>query len=361
MAIKNPWLIKTVLDTTKPQLKAEVGKAYIVRDIIVRDSLANFITVKIEKTTVGYFRTKGNLGSHLPFRRGRAQHSHTINADGGSDVSADQHYPIRDGDSHNRAMLIGHHGANVGGVYGEVRALLWSGFHHNETILSFLGKLGIFKGFPIAEGETLTIEGMEQSNAITLIVYEQWDPADIKPEMENGSMAKSYFFLNYGNTGAVINTAGDQKYNTPVSPAEFPDFPYGAGVPSRYNIEVFGILASPYAPALNAGTTWTRTKYLKLLKEREVLFDEDRNGILFWSRHADADGAQRMVAEGFSLIGNLSEYDNNPPLMFPESLKFAPGDELNIYVTTERGSVAGTDIGLVEQEIALIEKVSRVE
>jgi hypothetical protein len=361
MAIKNPWLVKTVLDTTKPQLKAETGKAYVVKDIIVRDSLSNYITVKIDKTTVGYFRTKGNLGSHLAFRRGRAQHSHTINTNDGSGVAVNHHAPIRDGDSVDRKMMVAFSDAPSGDVRGEVRALLWSGFHHNETILSFLGKLGIFKGFPIAEGETLTIEGMEQSNAITMIVYEQWEPGDIKPEMENGSRATSYLFLNYGNTGAVINTAGDQRYVNPVSPAEFPDFPFGESVPSRYNIEIFGILASPYAPKDNAGTTWTRTKYLKLLKEREVLFDEDRNGILFWSRHADADGAQRMVAEGFSLIGNLSEYDNNPPLIFPESLKFAPGDELNIYVTTERGSVGGTNIGLVEQEIALIEKVTRAE
>jgi len=361
MPIKNPWLVKTVLDTTKPQLKAETGKAYMVKDIIVRDSLANFITVKIDKTTVGYFRTKGNLGSHLAFRRGRAQHSHTINADGGAPGITFRDARLRDGDSVNRRMGIRIDDTYGAEVVGAVRVLLWSGFHHNETILSFLAKLGIFKGFPVAEGETLTIEGMEQSNAITLIVYEQWDPADIKPEMENGSRATSYLFLNYGNTGAVINTAGDQRYDTPVSPAEFPDFPFGESVPSRYNIEIFGILASPYAPKDNAGTTWTRTKYLKLLKEREVLFDEDRNGILFWSRHADADGAQRMVAEGFSLIGNLSEFDNNPPLLFPEPLRFAPGDELNIYVTTERGSVGGTDIGLVEQEIALIEKVTRAE
>lgn len=361
MALKEPWLLKTVLGTAKPQLRADPGEAFLVKNIMIRNPLGNYITVKIEKATVGYFRVGGNLGSHLAFRRGRAQHSHTIRTDDGSGVAVNHHAPIRDGDGVNRKMLVAFSDAPTGDVRDEVRAVLWSGFHQNETILSLLDDLEIFKGFPIAEGETLSIEGMEASaDSITLIVYEQYEPGDISPEQENGSKSKEYFFLNYGNTGAVINTAGDHLFDTPVTPAEFPDFPYGKVVPAKHEIDVIGILASPYAPKDNDGTIFTCTKYIKLVKDREVLFDEDRNGILFWSRHAAADGAQRMVAEGFTLIGNHSEFDNNPPLIFPEPLKGEAGDELNIYVTTVIGT-AGKDISLADQEICLIEKVRRVE
>jgi hypothetical protein len=357
MALREPWLVKTVIGTTKPQLKADPGEAFMIKNIMVRDSNLNYLTLKVEKTTVGYLRCGGALGSHCAFRRGRAQHSHTVRVDGGSNVTADQHYPLRDGNSVNRKLLLGHTGSNVGDVYDEVRSLLWSGFMLNETLLSYLGKLGIFKGFPVAEGETFTIEGMEKSaDSVTLILYEQWDPADIKPEMENGSKSKEYFFLNYGNTGASINASGDQLYDNPVTPAEFPDFPYGKVVPAKHEISLLGIAGSPFAPGENDGTNYTRTKWIKMMREREVLFDEDRNGILFWSRHAAADGLQDMKAEGFTLIGNLSEYDNNPPLIFPAPLVFLAGDELNVYVTTETGGTP-KNIDVYEQELCLIQKV----
>ncbi|GAI18573.1 unnamed protein product, partial [marine sediment metagenome] len=228
------------------------------------------------------------------------------------------------------------------------------------TLLSYLGDKGIFKGFPVAEGQTFTISGMERTASITLIIYEIYDPGDISADMENGSMSKEYFFLNYGNTGASITTPGDALYDNPVSPAEFPDFPFGKVVPAKYEIDILGICGSPRAPGENDGTNYIYTKFLKLVKEREVLFDEDRDGILFMHRSPNVDSKIDQTAEGFSLIGNLSAYDNNPPLMFPVPLTFLPGDELNIYLTTEGDESYGT-LEASEQEITLIEKVRRVE
>lgn len=360
MALKEGFLVKTVLGTGAVQLKADPGEAFLVKDIIVRDPAGSYLTVKCEKSTVGYFRVGGTLGSHLAFRRGRAQHSHTVRVDGGDPGGTWRDARLRNGSNLNQSLGIRAESAVPVDVYDAVRALLWSGFQRGETILDFLAKAGIFKGFPVAEGETLTIEGMGGSNSITVIVYEQWDPGDIKVDQENGSRSKEYFYLNYGSTGAVINASGDTLYDTAVSPAEFPDFPFGKVVPAKHEMTLFGILASPFAPALNDGTNYSYTQYLKLLRDRAVLFDEDRNGILFLARSATADGAQDMKAEGFTLIGNFSEYDNNPPLLFPTPLVFAAGDELNVYVTTVKGG-SGQDISTAAQEICLIEKVKRVE
>ena len=361
MAIKEPWLVKTVLGTTKPQLKADSGEAFMVKNIMVRDPNLNYITVRVEKTTVGYLRVGGTLGGHANFRRGRAQHSHTMRVWDSAPTVPNHYARMRDGSNVNRLFMVGMPNAGDLGQYDESRIMLWSGFHLTETLLSYLGKLGIFKGFPVAEGETLIIEGMEKdANSIAIIEYEQWDPADIKPEMENGSKSKEYFFLNYGNTGATIATAADHLFDTPVSPAEFPDFPYGKTVPAKHEITLLGILGSPFSPGENDGTNYTSTKWIKLMREREVLFDEDRNGILFWARNNQADGAQDMKAEGFTLIGNYSEYDNNPPLIFPVPLVFLPGDELNVYVTTVAGGTP-KNIDIYEQEICLIEKVKRTE
>ncbi|GAH23244.1 unnamed protein product, partial [marine sediment metagenome] len=166
-------------------------------------------------------------------------------------------------------------------------------------------------------------------------------------------------FLNYGDTGDDITAPGDALYDNPVSPAEFPDFPFGKVVPAKYEIDIHGICGSPRAPGENITADYIYTKFIKMVKEREVLFDEDRDGILFMQRTLNNDSQIDQTAEGFSLIGNLSAYDNNPPLMFPVPLTFLPGDELNIYLTTEGDGGYGT-LEAAEQEITLIEKVRRI-
>jgi len=360
MALNEPWLLKTVIGTATPQLKADPGEAFMIKDIFIRDPVSNFITLIIEKSTVGYFRVAKTLGSHLAFRRGRPQHSHTVRVDGGASITDTKTSALRDGNNVNRHLGLRADASVPVDVYDEVRALLWSGFHHNDTILSFLGRIGVFKGYPVAEGETFSILGMGGANSITVIVYEQYEPGDIKSDQENGSKALEYFFLNYGNCGASINVNGDSIFNTSVTPAEFPDFPFGKVVPANHEIDLIGIAASPFAPGENNGTNYTYTSYMKLLKDREVLFDEDRNGIIFLARSATADGAQDMKAEGFTLIGNYSEYDNNPPLIFPAPLTFKAGDELGLYVTTIKGG-AGQNITVDEHEVCLIEKVRRAK
>lgn len=360
MALKQPFAVKTVLgDTAEPELKADTGEAFLIKDILIRGATSSYITCRIEKSTVGYFRIKGPYGSHQEFRRGHAQHSHTIRVDDGSGVAADHHARIRDTANVNRDTLIGMVNAPTGDVYDEVQALMWSGFHHNPTLLAYLGERGIFNGFPVAEGQTFSITGMKRSDSITMIIYEIYDPEDISAEQENGSLSNEYFFLNYGTTGAAITTPADDLYDTVVSPAEFPDFPYGKVVPARFEIDILGICGSPRCPGANAAPNYIYTKWIKFVKEREVLFDEDRNGLLFMHPSTTVDSGIDQTAEGFTLIGNLSAYDNNPPLMFPTPLSFLPGEELNIYLTTEGGGSYGT-IAADAQEIALIEKVRRL-
>jgi hypothetical protein len=360
MALKEPLAIKTVLGATNLTLKADSGEAFLVKDILVRDPLTNYLQVKIDKALVGYFRVGGNLGGHQNFRRGRAQHSHTIRIDDGSGVASNHNAPLRDANSTNRKLLFGKSDAATGDVYDEVRAVLWSGYHLQPSVLAYLWQLGIFKGFPIAEGQELSLDAAKDSNTIQQIVYEIYEPGDIKPDQENGSLSREYFFLNYGNCGGNVNVAGDSLYNTAKSPAEFPDFPFGKVVPSKHEITILGILASSFTPKENDGTNYCSTKWIKLIRDRETLFDEDRNGILFWARNNQADGAQDMIGEGFSLIGGLSEKDNNPPFMFPQPLVFSAGDELNVYLTTVKGGT-GQNIAIDEHEICLIEKVKRTE
>ena len=359
MALKQPFALKTVIGATKPELKADTGEAFLIKDIFIWRATASYITVRIEKSTIGYFRIKGPYGSHQEFRRGASQHSHTIRVDGGAPGITTREARIRDTSNRNRNFTLGINDTLSADVQDETEALMFSGYHHMPTLLGYLGERGIFKGFPVAEGQTFTISGMERADSITLILYEIYEPGDISPEMENGSMSLEYFFLNYGNCTDNITTPGDALYNNPVSPAEFPDFPFGKVVPAKYEIDIYGICGSPRAPAENETGNYIYTKFIKLVKEREVLFDEDRDGILFMDNIIDNASQIDRTADGYSLIGNLSAYDNNPPLMFPVPLTFFPGDELNIYLTTEGLGTYGT-LEPSEQEITLIEKVRRV-
>jgi len=35
MAIRNPFMVKTIIGTTKPELKADPGEAFLIKDIMV--------------------------------------------------------------------------------------------------------------------------------------------------------------------------------------------------------------------------------------------------------------------------------------------------------------------------------------
>jgi len=197
------------------------------------------------------------------------------------------------------------------------------------------------------------------SDSIVLIEYDRYEPDDVKSDAPNGSKSKDFLYINYGNCGASIKDAGDHLYSVSANPAEFPDF-LSAGRACKIQCRYSGILGSPFAPKENDGTNWSCTKYLKLIKDREVLFDEDRNGLLFWARSPEAMGGQDMIAEGFTLIGNNSENDNNPPMMFSTPLSFIAGDELSIFLTLDSDG-SGQDIDIYEHEIGLIMSVKRVE
>ena len=147
---------------------------------------------------------------------------------------------------------------------------------------------------------------------------------------------------------------------TSKNPAEFPDFPFGKVVPANYEIDILGILGSTFAPGENDGTIYTYTKYLKMIRDREVLFDEDRNGLLFMARNTEGKADCDMIAEGWSVIGNYTDEDAKEPYILPAPLTFRAGDELGVYVVVTVGST-GKAIAIDEHEIGLITKVRRAE
>lgn len=361
MALKQPFAVKNVLGETDLTLEAGPGESLLVKDIFTHYCSDEYCTITIDKATVGYFRQSGTLGAHIFRLASWNRHSHGITLNTDQPLGETDIYKVRNArDDNTKLGMAALKTGDVSGNYRWNEAVQRITGGRQEGLLTYLARKGLWKGFPIAEGETLKITGVERTFAKQILIYEIYDAEDMKSETENGSKAAVYTFLNYGNCGGDINTNGDSLFTTSKSPAEFPSFPFGAVVPAKHQVEILGICASPFAPKENDDTDYIYTQYLKLVKDREVLFDDDRNGIIFENRQLDLTGRVDSVAQGISLIGNKSEYDLNDPLMFDPPLLFKAGDELNIYVTTVSGG-DGQAISIKQHEICLIERVTRIE
>ncbi len=220
MALISKRNFKTQLGNTDLELEAKTGQGLIIKNVMIKNPLLDYVTISISKTTVGYFRVGGVLGNHLSFHVGRAVPTPFLSTPG-----------------------------NVG----------------QNSLLAYLFNLGLFTGYPVASGEKFLIQGAKQSTSVQSVEFEIWDAADITPEMENGSKASSYLYVNYGRSASTINVTTDVILSVTNNPAEFPDFPFGKIVPANRNIELLGILASDVMPATWSPGNRTYTKFLKFI------------------------------------------------------------------------------------------------
>ena len=301
MAIKARDQVKWVESDTEFELEADTGEAFLVKDIMIGDGAYNYVTVSIDKTTVGYFRADGGrLGNHV-------------------------HFPLVDSEK--------------------------------LTLLGYLMEKGIFKGYPVAEGQSMVVTS--EVAVAMCIVYDIYEPGDISPDMENGSEAKEYMLINYGRVAATADLAeGDNLYEYSKLPSEFPNFPFGKDVPAKTTINIYGILASDIGRTTDGGSNKQISKYLKLIKEREVLFDEDKRGLMLIG---DAPASDTFnIGTYLSCIGNYSSVDKRLPLLFSEPLTFMSGEELSVVVNSEVLSGSANITGALS-EVGIIERVIRTE
>lgn len=358
MSLKEKFMLKTVLGNTALTLEAKAGESILIKDIhIYSPSAAKYLTISIDKTTVGYFRTGSVLGGHLTIPNLPNRHAHDFKISSAAITTPlNQELYDANGQAQLIAAIVTENIATDNKLLKRLTQFASIG-SPPTSILAYLAKTEVFKGYPVGEGQVVTFAGVNEANAIQLVEYEVYDAGDILPTDENGSESAEYFFINYGRPGAAITAGTSTIYNTLQSPPEFPDFPYAKDVPANYEIDIVGVLASSIKDYDNV-TDFTRTAYLKFIKDRITLFDDDKNGILH-AGEGVAEVAQTIVAEGYSLIGNHSEVDHRPPLMFREPLIFRGGEELGVYLTTTESTSPGS-IGVTYSEIGLIEKVRKL-
>jgi len=303
MPLRNSSMMKSGVGVTTLTLQADVGKSFLVKDILVKDVADGYLTIKIDRTTVGYFRVDDDkLGNLL-------------------------HYPLADS--------------------------------IKKTLLGYLMEKGLFGGYPVAEGQIFELSGLGASGITATIVYDEYDAGDITPAMENGTEADTLVYVSFGRTGAVINTAGEHLLNVCINPSEFPGFPFGADVPAKTEIDVLGLLASERGADDGSTTTnYIRTTYYKLMRGREILFDPDRNGIPALGAYVASGGAFEPE-NNLSVLGEFSSTAQRLPFLFPEGFTFGSGEELLAYMVTEVAGSPG-QFELDEQEVGFILRMRKV-
>jgi hypothetical protein len=352
MALRVKGQVKQVIGSTAFSLQADPGESFLVRNIRIYNPSTSYLTVKIDQYTAGYFRVGGTMGSHLPFCRRHSQHSHNITTGSGS---AGDQTSFADwanaGGTTQLTKAIG--GAAASTTYHKMVSQETAPWAGGMTILEMLAEANLFVGYPVATGQRFTLSGAAQSGCITEVLYDIYDEGEIKATDPNGSQANEMLFLSYANTGAAINATGDNLYDTLVNPTDFPAFPWTDDAPSGRRTEVHALLGSTFAPKENDGTHYTNQTYMKIVRDQTVLFDEDRNGLLFYDDTATTRGNKDRVGEGWSQIGGYSDVDNAPPYIFNPPLVFDPGEDLKIYLTTAKTG-NGQNIATDEQEIALV-------
>lgn len=283
--LKQANCVKRFDAVSTDNLEANAGESFQIRAIYATPETDNtYLVLKVDRKTVGVYRIYGHAGNHLG-------------------------------------------GMNTGYIH--------------KNLMEFMLEKGVDCTIPVAEGQNFTVSSVGTS-PVVYIVYDIYDAGDIRADMVNGTDSKEYIFVQYMDTSATVDASETVEIDTSLSPAEFPDFPCGKAVPANTEIEMLALAGCPCGDGFSANT-YIGSSYVKLVKEREVLFDEDRNGIPFFYQWDNLAGAYNVL---FSLIGSGTPFivkddgmgltynvSHGDPLVFTPALVFRSGEELLIYMS----------------------------
>jgi hypothetical protein len=202
-----------------------------------------------------------------------------------------------------------------------------------------LQQLHVFDGYPVAEGQTFEIRpAVAGATIVGAIIYEVHDAEDMKAEMPGGSKSDEYMFVNYGTNTSNIGAGEYGDLDKSRNPSEYPSFPFGEVVPAGQEVDIHGILLKIWGGSVD--NTAETMRFLKLIHEREVLFNQDRRGI--------------YVTQGMGPLTWGSIRKTNCDIkLFPAPLKFGPGDELNISLS------CAVQITALDVQIATVQTVRK--
>lgn len=299
MALKERGRVKRLTASSGGTLTAPNHESFRVTDLFcVPSANDTYLTLIIEGVTVGKWRVAGLAGNHVPYPA----------------VETAQKYE-----------------RSTGGLFAWLRA-------H-----------GIDLTYPVATGQSLTVQRYAQTGEVT-VVYDAFDRDDVAETEVNGPKAATRRYLHYVTNTAAITTSPVTLATSLIWPGG-EQWPIGArDVPHATTIRLLGLFGAPVAHG-DGSANKGYTTYLKLLREGDVLFDQDQNGLPFVGDSAQTADAASYKAVA-STIGPLTAEQPQPPLLFPEPLAFGPGATLTPDLIVAGAAASG--IAAAEVDLAFL-------
>ena len=281
MPLKEPLMVKYVEVTSATSvslLTPKIGEGYKVKSLQltadVTDSPGNpaFCKIKIDMTTIGYYRVGSTEGNHLRWKR--------------------------------RASAVG-------------------------SLFTYLVENNIFPPIPLQQGETLILEFTSAYTGGILVEYEVYDVGDVNNTAPLGSKSNELYYMLYGTNKDAISSSGYYELTAVRNPVEFPQAPFGDKVLPNQNLEIIACLAQ------DAGRTDTNSKSivttgLRFILNNQELFNDLGSGFLLKGTAPTSAGYN--YGTGVSYFNPHRYMDVNPVKLFPARLTLQPFDELKVLI-----------------------------
>lgn len=204
-----------------------------------------------------------------------------------------------------------------------------------ESLRHFLEAADIVVDYPVIEGDPFSVKLANAADLIK-ICYEEYESADMTADMPNGKAAAQLLLTLYGTNSKTLSAEGYLQIDKFLNPPEFTNFPFEAVVPTGRIFRLHAILCLDVSHNSYTGSTDTimNTKYLRLTKNREVLFDSEMHGFIVIGDGAAAGSINTKLNNGTNQLPYAGNSAAGGFFILPEDVVFNAGDELisEIYI-----------------------------
>lgn len=288
-----PFREKTVLSAATLALSPVPGRSFKITDIQIKTSESeDYATLRSGLTSVGYFS-------------------------------------VGDGD-HNHLSLF-------------------PDISNPESLRHFFEAADLVFDYPVVEGDSFSVT-LENAADLIKICYEEYEAGDMTPDLPNAKGASQLLLPLYGTNTDTLDAAGFLLIDKMINPAEFTNFPFESVVPTGRTLRLHAImfLDVSHNSYTASADTIMQTKYLRLTKNREVLFDMEMNGFYVLGAGAATGSVNTKVNNGTNQLPYCGNKTAGGFFILPEDIEFNSGDELisEVYIDGTFGLFPATTLRL---------------
>jgi hypothetical protein len=204
-----------------------------------------------------------------------------------------------------------------------------------KNLLAYLFEKGIWRGIPIGEGENLQMVAINAYNSQAYAIVDVFDAGDKKPTDPNGSDGAEYDFVSAYTLASGMFASGDNWLTTVLGgPTIFEVQGNELRVPVNKEITIFGFMTRDIRKVSGTDANEQNSTYLKFVKNREVLFANDVNGIpMRGDTSKVTDGT--YIGSGTCISGMYDSAEAFEPYLFQNPLVLGEGEKIGISLVTQ--------------------------